>query len=523
MTRLRSSSLPVTLPISLAELLRIAPLAQAEVLHLADPARPVEQVVVAETIDRLRRSTPHSLVVLHADAAAGGWSLAAALHLAWERNASAVVVASGLAGPSSAALARRLNMTLFLIDEPPVEVALQLAGQISAPDAARALRQALFAERLAEQSSTRAVLTALNSELDPVPVALVAGDAVLAGRAAALVGAADSEQVWVDVKGPGERPWAQLVAAAPARIPGAAQQIEVLLRLARPALLASLAQTRLNSAQRAAHEQAGFGLLRRLAGEPSSADRPGADVEAPPWTGDLGWHVDGFNRAVWLAPVRPGGNPPEQLTELVRAAWLRARPTWPLVAEDDGWISWCSTGDADDVTVLRSTLTGFRDSAAAHGLVVGVGRAQRGVAGLMRSVAEARLAAHVARDAGPGAVQWFDQVGAPAVLAWLPTAEIAQVAELCLQDLMAAKDRSTLVDTVLAVLDCGGSLSQASQRLGVHRNTVLTRVARARQLGLDFEDPAQRLALHVLCHALASLAEDGAVRTLPGEARTAEG
>jgi hypothetical protein len=102
-------------------------------------------------------------------------------------------------------------------------------------------------------------------------------------------------------------------------------------------------------------------------------------------------------------------------------------------------------------------------------------------------------------------VQWFDQVGPPAALAWLPTTEIAQVADLCLGELMGARDRTALVQTVLAVLDCGGSLSQASQRLGVHRNTVLARLARARQLGLTYDEPAQRLALHVLCYALASL------------------
>jgi hypothetical protein len=49
---------------------------------------------------------------------------------------------------------------------------------------------------------------------------------------------------------------------------------------------------------------------------------------------------------------------------------------------------------------------------------------------------------------------------------------------------------------------------------------VLTRVARARQLGLDFEDPAQRLALHVLCHALASLADDGPARAPAGDPPT---
>lgn len=68
---------------------------------------------------------------------------------------------------------------------------------------------------------------------------------------------------------------------------------------------------------------------------------------------------------------------------------------------------------------------------------------------------------------------------------------------------MAAKDRESLVATVLAVLDCGGSLSQASERLGVRRNTVPSRVARAKDLGLTFGDPTRRLALHVVCHALA--------------------
>jgi DNA-binding PucR family transcriptional regulator len=102
-------------------------------------------------------------------------------------------------------------------------------------------------------------------------------------------------------------------------------------------------------------------------------------------------------------------------------------------------------------------------------------------------------------------VTWFDQVGARAALAWLPVGQIAQVADLCLADLMAARDRAALVETVLTVLDCGGSLSQASARLGVHRNTVLSRVARAKELGLVFDDPGQRLALHMLCYALGAL------------------
>jgi hypothetical protein len=276
--------------------------------------------------------------------------------------------------------------------------------------------------------------------------------------------------------------------------------------LARPSLQAAWAHTRLDSSTHAAHEQAAFGLLRRLAVERSDAGPADpAEVDTPSWSSELGWQVDAANRAVWLAPLHASGAPSEERTHLIRAAWQRSHATWPLIAEADGWISWHSSTDPDDVAPLRQAIAGFRDSAAAHGLVIGIGRAHQGVPGLMRSLAEARLAAHVAREGGPASVQWFDQVGAPAALAWLPIAEIAQVADLCLADLMGARDRDALVHTVLAVLDCGGSLSQASQRLGVHRNTVLARLARARQLGLTYDDPGQRLALHVLCYALATL------------------
>ncbi|MBM2615651.1 helix-turn-helix domain-containing protein [Actinoplanes sp. LDG1-06] len=496
---------PSTLPITLGELARIQPLAGAET-HLADPARKVEQVVLAETFERLRRCTPHVLVVLHDEAATGGWSLASALHLAWERNLSAVVVSRAVAGGSSVALAERLNMSLIVIDEDPIDLALQLAGQVSAPAAARALRQARLAELLAEQTGIRGVLGVLNRELQQVPVALVMGGVVIAGQSAALTERPQVRQIEVEVHAPGERSAARLVAAVPVPGPAAVDQVESLLRLARPSLQAAWALSRLDAATRAAHEQAAFGLLRRLAGEPTPSEP--AEIEAPSWASELGWQVGEANRAVWLAPVRPSGEPAPEITFLVRASWQRGHTTWPLVAEGDGWISWHSAADPDDVSALRRALATFRESAVAHRLVIGVGRAHAGVGGLMRSVAEARLAAHVAREDGPGAVQWFDQVGANAALAWLPTTEIAQVADLCLEDLMAARDRAALVQTVLAVLDAGGSLSQASQQLGVHRNTVLARLARARQFGLTFEEPGQRLALHVLCYALASLWSD---------------
>lgn len=506
---------PPLAPLDLGELLRVDPLAKARAVHLPDPARAVHEVVLAQTFDRLHRAAPHSLVVLHDEAATGGWALAAALHAGWERNVSAVVVPDAAMSSSNAVLADRLGIALLVIGDEPVDVALTLAGQVSAPQAARALRVALCAERLAEQSSIRGVLGVLNSELAPVPVALVAGGTIVAGRAAGAGEKPDGASVRVEINGAG-RPWAELVAALPAKGAAAAGHVESVLRLARLPLLAAWAQTRMHSSAQAAQEQAAFGLLRRLVTEPAHGGQALLpEVDVPSWTGELGWRVEGRNRAVWISPLHGGdGLPSDELTQLVRAAWQRHRPDWPLVADSDGWISWQNIPDSEDdeeesetsgAGAMRRALGSAARAAESHALVLGVGGVHPGVAGLMRSVTEARLAAHVARAAGPGSVQWFDQVGARAALAWLPRGQIAEVADLCLADLMGARDREALVDTVLAVLDCGGSLSQASVRLGVHRNTVLARVARAKELGLVFDDPSRRLALHVLCYSLASL------------------
>jgi hypothetical protein len=504
-----------TLPISLGELLGVEPLASAEAVHLPDPSRRVEHVTLVETFDRLRRCTPHSLLVLHAEASTGGWSLAAALHLAWERNASAVIVRRAISGSSGISLAQRLSMALLVVDDDPVDVALELAGQVSAPYAARALRLSRCAERLAEQHTIRGVLGVLNSELSTVPVALSVGDVVIAGRAAAVNHHADTQHVTVEVSGSKDHTWAVLCAAVPAQAPGLVRQVEAILRLARPPLIAVWARTRLDSTSQAAYEQAAFELLRRSADDAQVGEPPAGptdpiprelnEADAPLWSSELGWRIDGGNRAVWLTPRQATGEPSAELTYLIRTAWQRGPSSGPLIAQGDGWISWESGKDAEATARLRRAMSAFNTAALAHGIVLGVGRTHRGVSGLLRSMAEARLAAHLARQGDAGSIQWFDQASAPAVLAWLPVTDIAEVAELCLPDLMTARDRASLVDTVLALLDCGGSLSHASQRLGVHRNTVLSRVARARQLGLAFDDPAQRLALHVLCYALASL------------------
>ncbi len=54
-----------------------------------------------------------------------------------------------------------------------------------------------------------------------------------------------------------------------------------------------------------------------------------------------------------------------------------------------------------------------------------------------------------------------------------------------------ANRRLELVATLEALLD-SRSIGEAADRLGVHRHTVVYRVGRLRQLGIDADDPEQR-------------------------------
>jgi DNA-binding PucR family transcriptional regulator len=91
------------------------------------------------------------------------------------------------------------------------------------------------------------------------------------------------------------------------------------------------------------------------------------------------------------------------------------------------------------------------------------------------------------------------------LLACLPVGELVRSARVALADLLSATDSGTLIATLAAVLDCGGSTSQAATRLGVHRNTVLGRMERIRSYGVDVDRPDRRLSLHLAAFALTSV------------------
>jgi PucR C-terminal helix-turn-helix domain/GGDEF-like domain len=67
-----------------------------------------------------------------------------------------------------------------------------------------------------------------------------------------------------------------------------------------------------------------------------------------------------------------------------------------------------------------------------------------------------------------------------------------------------ANRRLELVATLEALLD-SRSIGEAAERLGVHRHTVVYRVSRLRQLGIDTDDPTQRHQLWLALRCLSLL------------------
>jgi hypothetical protein len=67
-----------------------------------------------------------------------------------------------------------------------------------------------------------------------------------------------------------------------------------------------------------------------------------------------------------------------------------------------------------------------------------------------------------------------------------------------------ANRRLELVATLEALLD-SRSIGEAAERLGVHRHTVVYRIGRLRQLGIDTDDPAQRHQLWLALRCLSLL------------------
>jgi len=195
-----------------------------------------------------------------------------------------------------------------------------------------------------------------------------------------------------------------------------------------------------------------------------------------------------------------------QAADIVRTELLRLVPD-ALLREQQGTLAVAlprpSFPERSDTIELAEQLRRQVDGLLARSLVtIGVGRSHPGVGGLARAYREADQALAIARTLlGPGRTVHFDDLGVQRLLFQLrDNPELASFYDDLLGRLQAHDERqgAELVNTLEAFFECHGNHVRTAQRLHLHRNTLLYRLDRARQvLGVDFDDPETRLALQV--------------------------
>jgi purine catabolism regulator len=153
---------------------------------------------------------------------------------------------------------------------------------------------------------------------------------------------------------------------------------------------------------------------------------------------------------------------------------------------------------------LAETL-GQAVSGPAPGVSIGIGTARPGIAGIRRSHQEARQAISLGRRlGGAGHLTRFDRLGVYRVIfAAEALPEVGALHQETLGSLLAYDQNhdAELIRTLGAFFAARCSPKEAAERLHVHRNTVLYRLDRVRELtGYDLDDAETRLRLHLALH-----------------------
>ncbi|MEV1174948.1 helix-turn-helix domain-containing protein [Nonomuraea sp. NPDC049784] len=273
-----------------------------------------------------------------------------------------------------------------------------------------------------------------------------------------------------------------LVAGGSSRSPGWPAAVRTVLKLAVAPLAAWAAQERLRTSRDFALQQA---LAERLLAEaPAEPDEGGPRAEAIA----LGWPVEGTLTGYQIRPTAEAADAP-----LARTLITATLGQVPVLPRGEGWAGWSALGPGELAERLARCL-----ETMPWPCVAGVGAQVEG----LRSVGESLLGAEAAAFvAGPGTVARADRMGPAELLGALPTGVLRTPASVVLRPLLAVDKDGTLLETLAAVLDEGGAL-KAAERLGVHRNTITTRLERVKSVGFDLDDAATRLALQLACHVL---------------------
>jgi hypothetical protein len=227
----------------------------------------------------------------------------------------------------------------------------------------------------------------------------------------------------------------------------------------------------------------------------------------------LGWRVDGYCAAV---NIRLAGkvDPTAVMswTDSLAASMEEAGLAGPLVERPDGWTWWQTSSvhrSRSEVDKLSASLTDvlreLQESRPDLRVYGGIGCAYPQLDGLRKSLAEAADAATIAQATGKElAVRYYGELGIQRLMVgWLAAPEFVDFARTLLRPVLEADQADDLLRTLEVYLDCESSATATAEMLGLHRNTIVRRVARLRQaLSAELDDPDERLALQLACRVI---------------------
>ncbi|WP_219414506.1 helix-turn-helix domain-containing protein [Pseudonocardia nigra] len=506
-------------PVRVADLLADPLLAQATTLA---GAAGLDRVVrnVAWYGGELPGTADGHLVVCDAARVVPPYRLDALVRRAEAAGVAGLVLAATGAPPllSSIRLADRLRIPVLAAGEVDlVELLHRLTVRVRAPELVRARLVEELVRRLANKATGPDVV-ATASQVLAAPVSVLAPDgAAVAGDPVALppglrldlavaqhADLAAGGRLLVHPVGDqrAHRPAAWLTCALPGGDDGRREAVAAGLAVTEPFVRAWLTGQRA-AADRDTAFQAHL-LTEILAGR-AALRRDVAESAV-----SLGWRLPDWHVGLHLI-VDGAGADPDRWTITVQLRGTLGehglRPT-AVIDRGDAWSAWLSRDAEPGPDDGRAVVHGVRRALAAlprgWGAVAGIGRPHRGPTGLAETLAEARDAAYLARShEHRPAAEHVDEFGVARLLATWQRSEILQAfADSALAPLRDIEGGQLLV-TLRAYLEANGSITGTAQLLGLHRNTVTTRLHRLRgRLGVDLDDASQRLALQMACRTL---------------------
>ncbi|MEI7056339.1 helix-turn-helix domain-containing protein [Nocardioides sp. CCNWLW239] len=458
-------------------------------------------------------SVQDHLVVCGPESVTPSYRLDALVRRTGDAGAAGLLVVGATGRPllSSIRLADRLEIpVLWLDDAEPVVLVQELTPRVRAPDLVRARTVERLLRQLAPRHTGQDIVAAAEGVLE-APLALVTSDgtnllgppielddALHLDRPVAQRGRAILVHPVLDPDG--NRPAAWLACRVERAAESRLGELAAGLATTEPFLRAWL------TAQRA-HADRDLLFRARLLSE-VLAGRDSVSRDVVEGAVSVGWQLTDWHVGLHLScDDRTVGDQRTGVPERLRAALVAHGITLTeAVDRGDGWALWSSTeaepGTADARALLRAVRLVTAALPREWGLIAGIGRPHRGPGGLAETLAEARDAAHLAssHDFRP-AVEHSDELGVARLLATWQQSEVTRAfAETALAPL---RSNESLLATLRAYLESGGSVVLVAEALGVHRNTVTARLQQVRErLGVDLDDPSQRLALQVACRSI---------------------